>query len=100
MIANLNFNECIMSKVLYSCFVPCSSRSIYLGLRDAALETVFRTDEGFTAPWAKWRSTEPNDPTNSVVEHCVIRNIDTHWVDVPCHYSYIYYCEGNREQPN
>ena len=47
--------------------------SIYLGLRDADLETVFRTDEGFTASWVKWASTEPNDPSISDVQDCVMR---------------------------
>ena len=74
------------------------SHSIYLGLSDATLETVFRTDEGFTAPWAKWVSTEPNDPLNSAPEHCVRRRIsDSRWADVPCHISLQYYCEGKTE---
>ena len=71
--------------------------SVWLGLTDAEVETVFRTTDGFTSPWANWHPSEPNDPESTgAIENCVERtgpNGGT-WNDNPCSISKVFYCEG------
>ena len=33
---------------------------LHLGVGDLAVETVFRTVDGFVTPWVNWDSTEPS----------------------------------------
>ena len=39
------------------------------------METVFRTPEGFVAPWMNWYNDEPNDASNTYQEDCIVRHI-------------------------
>ena len=68
---------------------------LYLGMTDATLETVFRTSEGFTTPWANWHVSSPNDAMLNAVEDCVRRQPSSgKWDDFRCTNTEKYYCLG------
>ena len=69
--------------------------SILLGVTDTAVETVFRTTEGFVMTWADWDNGQPNDVRNTNTEDCAFRsNAGGRWWDTRCDFEYKFYCEG------
>ena len=70
---------------------------IYLGITDAEVESMFRTTEGFTTPWAQWQSQHPNDALVGAVEDCVRRDPSNgQWTDISCSNNLKFYCEGEK----
>ena len=68
---------------------------MFLGLTDTGIESVFRTLEGFTSPWANWKPGEPNDAANADDEDCVRRDVSNGmWMDANCDDTREFYCEG------
>ena len=74
---------------------------ILLGITDSGVDTVWRTPEGFVAPWANWNpgTNEPNGRTGDPedIQDCVRRATPSgKWIDDHCSPSsqYTYYCEG------
>ena len=73
-----------------------SNFSIWLGLGDLDVESVFRTTEGFTASWVNWYPGEPNGNARHSPgsDDCVIRCLRSgKWNDAVCSLSKIFYCE-------
>ena len=73
-----------------------SSFSIWLGLGDLDVESVFRTTEGFTASWMNWYPGEPNGNAGHShgLEDCVIRcSSSEKWNDDACSLLKKFYCE-------
>ena len=67
----------------------------------AEVESVFRTTEGFTTPWAKWRSGHSNDARVNTVEDCVRRDPSNGlWTDINCGGNLKFYCEGEKTFQN
>ena len=71
---------------------------IYLGITDTEVESVFRTTEGLTTPWAKWQPGHPNDAkVDTAVEDCVRRDPSNgRWTDIICGNNLAFYCEGEK----
>ena len=74
---------------------------ILLGITDSGVDTVWRTPEGFVAPWANWNpgTNEPNGVTGDPedIQDCVRRATSNgKWIDDHCTPAkqYTYYCEG------
>ena len=70
--------------------------SLFLGLSDLAVETVFRTVDGFVTPWVGWSSSEPNGHAGLPAERedCVGRSPSGAWADFDFSRNYRFYCEG------
>ena len=72
--------------------------SLYLGLSDLEVETVFRTTDGFVVPWTNWFAPNPqgNAGLAEGLEDCGGRIHDRQKLgDYGCHHNMMYYCEGN-----
>ena len=83
--------------------------SLYLGLSDLDVETVFRTTDGFVAPWTNWFSPNPQGNAGQAegtedcggrihegTEDCGGRIHDRQQLgDYGCHHNMMYYCEGD-----
>ena len=68
--------------------------SIWLGLSELDVRSVWRTTEGFTAPWTNWNPGEPSSPGG---EQCAHRYPDSQlkgrWNDGGCSGHHEFYCE-------
>ena len=51
-------------------------------MTDATIETVWRTPEGFIAPWTNWNSGEPNGRTGDAVDIQDCVSTSGNWVDL------------------
>ena len=71
---------------------------ILLGVSDVAVESVFRTLDGFVAPWANWESTQPSGNAGHADGHDDrgSRAVSGKWYDGSFTSKRIFYCEGNR----
>ena len=71
---------------------------LHLGVSDLAVETVFRTVDGFVTPWVNWDSTEPSGTRGLAdgTEDCVVRLVGDKWNDNSVTATRRFYCEGNR----
>ena len=74
------------------------SASIWLGLTDSSVESVFRTPEGRTTPWAHWKAGSPmgTEADSFKQNDCVLRVSGEHgyWRDEDCSATNYYICEG------
>ena len=71
-------------------FTFCSSESIWLGLTDAEVESVFRWFDGSVITWVSWT---PGQPDGSIFANCVVRQQDGKWLDEDCESQFQFYCE-------
>ena len=80
---------------LYKFVVLSIHWSIWLGITDLDVVSVWRTPEGFVSAWLNWYSTEPNGRASGQEERCAVRR-PTHkrWWDARCSDMEMYYCEG------
>ena len=73
--------------------------SLYLGLTDLEVETVFRTTDGFIVPWIKWGPAEPQGTAGlrEGREDCVTMHPTNSGIQADnwCTNEVVYYCEGN-----
>ena len=70
--------------------------SIWLGLTDIDIESVFRTTEGYKTPWVNWDSGLPNGNAGNPHdwEDCVERYSGSgRWNDGGCSNLMKFYCE-------
>ena len=71
---------------------------LHLGVSDLALETVFRTVDGFVTPWVNWDSGEPSGNLGHAhgVEDAVVRLSGGKWRDRSVSQTHPFFCEGTR----
>ena len=74
-------------------FFSSFSESIWLGLTDETIESVFRWVDGDIITWGNWFPGEPNGRTS---QNCVIRTPNGAWQDVDCEEQYRFYCEKSK----
>ena len=71
--------------------------SIWLGLTDLMVETVFRTSDGFVTRWMNWDAAFPVGKAGHTegVNDCVMRvGSEGEWKDADCSLEKMFYCEG------
>ena len=71
---------------------------LHLGVNDLAVESVFRTVDGFVIPWANWVSSQPSGTAGNAdgTEDSVVRAVSGKWNDDSITATRRFYCEGKR----
>ena len=69
-----------------------------LGVSDLAVQTVFRTVDGFVTPWVNWESSQPSGTAGHAdgLDDRVTRAVNGKHYDGSVTATYKFYCEGNR----